>query len=267
MANIHSSSVISPKAHISDDVTIGPFCTVGEHVTIGSGCRLISHVVIDGHTTIGKNNTFYPFSAIGLLSQHLRSHITDGQLIIGDDNLFRENTTAHCGTEIDDKITKVGNKCAFLAGAHIAHDCKLGNGIVMSNNVLLAGHVHVDDNAIIGGGSAVLQFTHIGKGAMVGGMCGIAQDVIPYGIVMGGARAGLSGLNLVGLRRAGVANTVIMGLQKAYNDLFFSSEGTFADRVAKLIDNADYAQNPLVIEMVAFLKNPSKNNILQPQIG
>ena len=265
MTKIHSTSIVAPTAQIDESVEIGPFCTVGANVKIGAGCRLISHCVIDGYTTIGKNNTFFPFAAIGLVSQHLRSHIEDGQLIIGDNNLFRENTTAHCGTEIDDKITRVGNDCAFLAGAHIAHDCKLGSGIVMSNNVLLAGHVHVGDKAIIGGGSAVLQFTHIGKGAMIGGMAGIARDVIPYGLVMGRIRGGLDGLNLVGLQRAGVPKEQIFSLQKAYKILFNKEDGHFADRIAALENNIELMRNPLVQEVVAFVKNPSKNNILQPE--
>lgn len=265
MTKIHPTAIVDAKAQIADDVQIGPYCTVGPHVKMDSGCRLISHVVVDGCTTIGKRNTMYPFSAIGTLAQHKRSHALDAQLVIGDDNTFREHVTAHVGSEVDNNITTIGNRNLFLVASHIAHDCVLGDDIVMSNNATLAGHVHVEDRAIIGGLSAVLQFCRIGKGAMIGGMCGISQDVIPYGIVMGGYRAPLEGLNLVGLRRANIDNSLIFGLQKAYKDLFFDTEKNFADRIEAIANNPAYAQNPLVQDVIAFVKKPSKYNILQPK--
>ncbi len=265
MTKIHPTAIVDTKAQIADDVQIGPYCTVGPHVKMDSGCRLISHVVVDGCTTIGKRNTMYPFSAIGTLAQHKRSHALDAQLVIGDDNTFREHVTAHVGSEVDNNITIIGNRNLFLVASHIAHDCVLGDDIVMSNNATLAGHVHVEDRAIIGGLSAVLQFCRIGKGAMIGGMCGISQDVIPYGIVMGGYRAPLEGLNLVGLRRANIDNSLIFGLQKAYKDLFFDKEKNFADRIEAIANNPANAQNPLVQDVIAFVKKPSKYNILQPK--
>ncbi len=267
MTNIHPTAIVDAQANIADDVFIGPFCTVGPHVELAGGCRLISHVVIDGYTQIGERNTFYPFSAIGTLAQHKRSHAPDAKLIIGNDNIFREHVTAHVGSDVDNKITIIGDRNLFLVASHIAHDCILGNDIVMSNNATLAGHVRVEDRVIIGGLSAILQFTHIGKGAMIGGMCGIVQDVIPYGIVMGGPRSGLSGLNLVGLRRANIQASLIMGLQKAYQDLFFSSEGNFKERIQRIASSEEYQGNPLVQDVIKFVQNPSKNNILQPQIG
>ncbi|MGN1062880.1 MAG: acyl-ACP--UDP-N-acetylglucosamine O-acyltransferase, partial [Alphaproteobacteria bacterium] len=203
MVKIHSSAVIDPHAELADDVEIGPFCTVGPHVKIGAGTRLISHVTIDGYTTLGERNTVYPFAALGGLAQHKRSHAPDAVLMIGDDNVFREHVTAHVGSDVDQKITRIGSRNWFLVASHIAHDCVIGDDVVMSNNATLAGHVHVGDRAIIGGLSAVLQFTRIGKGAMIGGMCGVGRDVIPFGIQMGGVRAGLGGLNLIGLQRAG----------------------------------------------------------------
>ena len=268
MTKIHPTAIVDVKAEIADDVEIGPYCTVGPNVKMGSGCRLISHVVVDGNTTMGARNTVYPFAAIGTLAQHKRSHVTDAKLVIGDDNTFREHVTAHVGSEVDNNITIIGNRNLFLVASHIAHDCILGDDIVMSNNATLAGHVHVEDRAIIGGLSAILQFCRIGKGAMIGGMCGIGQDVIPYGIVMGGYRAPLEGLNLVGLRRAGVENKLIFGLQKAYEDLFTNHlDKNFADRVADLTNNEAYKDNPLVQDVIRFIQNPSKYNILQPRIG
>ena len=210
MIDIHPSAIVDPNAELGDDVVIGPYCTVGPHVKIGAETRLISHVVVDGYTTIGKRNLVYPFATLGLLAQHKRSNAPDAVLIIGDDNTFREHVTAHVGSEVDNKITVIGNRNLFLVASHIAHDCVLGDDLVMSNNATLAGHVHVGNKAIIGGLAAVLQFTRIGEGAMIGGMAGITRDVIPYGLVMGGGRSALSGLNLIGLQRGGVPKEEIM---------------------------------------------------------
>jgi len=266
MVHIHPSSIVDPKAELADEVDIGPFCTVGPNVKIGKGTRLISHVVVDGYTTMGERNTVYPFATLGMIAQHKRSNAPDAVLIIGDDNTFREHVTAHVGSEVDNKITTIGSRNLFLVASRIAHDCVLGNDIIMSNNATLAGHVHVDDKAIIGGLAAVLQFTHIGEGAMIGGMAGIARDVIPYGLVMGGGRSVLSGLNLVGLQRAGVAKEDILGLQSAYKTLFNKEDGRlFAERLRELEESEQFKANPFVQKIIAFVKNPSKNNILQPE--
>lgn len=264
MVKIHPSSLVDPKAELADDVEIGPFCTVGPHVKMGQGCRLISHVVVDGYTTMGARNTVYPFASIGLIAQHKRSNAPDALLVIGDDNTFREHVTAHVGSEVDNKITRIGHRNLFLVASHIAHDCVLGDDIVMSNNATLAGHVHVGNNVIIGGLSAVLQFTRIGEGAMIGGMCGIGRDVIPYGLVMSGTRAALSGLNLIGLQRMGMDKQVVFDLQKAYKFLFDKqSELTFSARIDALLANEALNGNPLVMKMIDFVQHPSKNNILQ----
>lgn len=265
MTKIHPTAIIDAKADIADDVEIGPFCTVGPNVKMDSGCKLISHVVVDGYTTMGKRNTVYPFAAIGTLAQHKRSDAPDAQLIIGDDNTFREQVTAHVGSDVDNKITTIGSRNLFLVSSHIAHDCVLGNDIIMSNNATLAGHVHVEDRAIIGGLSAVLQFCRIGKGAMIGGMCGISQDVIPYGIVAGGYSAPLEGLNLVGLRRSGIDHSLIFELQKAYKELFAKDDRKFAEKVEMLANNQAYKNNPLIQDVIAFVQKPSKYNILQPK--
>ena len=267
MTHIHPTAIVDAKACIADDVEIGPYCTVGPNVKIGKGTRLISHAVVTGYTEMGENNTVYPFAAIGTLAQHARSNAPDAKLIIGNGNTFREHVTAHVGSDVDKKITIIGNHNLFLVASHIAHDCVLGDNIIMSNNATLAGHVHVEDRAIIGGLSAVLQFVRIGKGAMIGGMCGIGQDVIPYGIVMGGVRSGLDGLNLVGLRRSGVEAKLIFNLQKAYQDLFFNKEKSFTERVEELENNPEYKDNPLVQDVLTFVKNPSKYSILQPAQG
>lgn len=259
MTKIHPSSIVDKKAELAEDVEVGPFCTIGPEVKIGAGTRLISHNVIAGDTILGKGNTLYPFASLGLPCQHKRNKATDLKLRIGDENVFREHFTAHTGSDVDQKITTIGSRNWFLVGSHVAHDCIVGNDIVMSNNAGLAGHVIVDDHAIIGAMAGVLQFTHIGEGAMIGGMVGIARDVIPYGIVM---RDGLAGLNLVGLQRAGIDKKLVMELQKAYKDLFLA-EGIFADKLAKLL--ATKTENPLIQKLIEFCQHPSKNGILQPE--
>ncbi len=265
MIDIHQTAIVDSRAELADGVVVGPFCVIGPHVKIGRDTRLMSHVVVDGYTTMGERNTVYPFAALGLLAQHKRSNAPDAVLNIGDDNTFREHVTAHVGSDVDHKITTIGNRNLFLVASHIAHDCILGDDIVMSNNATLAGHVQVGNRAIIGGLAAVLQFTHIGEGAMIGGMAGIARDVIPYGLVIGGGRSGLSGLNLIGLQRAGVDKEDIFTLQQAYKVLFNKRDTRlFAERLAEVEQNETYRNNPLVQKVVSFVKNPSKNNILQP---
>ncbi len=264
MVKIHPTALVDSHAELAEDVEIGPFCTVGPNVKIDSGTRLISHVVVDGYTTMGKRNLVYPFATLGLLAQHKRSNAPDALLVIGDDNTFREHVTAHVGSEVDHKITTIGNRNLFLVASHIAHDCVLGDDIVMSNNATLAGHVRVDNRVTIGGLSAILQFTRIGEGAMIGGMCGITRDVIPFGIVMGGPRSGLGGLNLIGLQRQGYEKDQILVLQKAYKDLFMNEDKTFSERIDQIKTDPVYQKNALVQKVIAFVENPSKNNILQP---
>ena len=259
MTKIHPSSVVDKRAELADDVEVGPFCTIGPEVKIGAGTRLISHNVIAGDTALGKGNTLYPFASLGLPCQHKRNKATDLKLRIGDENVFREHFTAHTGSDVDQKITTIGSRNWFLVGSHVAHDCVIGNDIVMSNNAGLAGHVIVGNRAIIGAMAGVLQFTHIGEGAMIGGMVGVSKDVIPFGIVR---RDGVAGLNLVGLQRAGVDKKLVMELSKAYKELFMG-EGVFSERLEKVA--TEYGDHPLISKVVTFCQNPSKNGIMQPE--
>jgi len=260
MTKIHPLSIVDPKAELAKDVEVGPFCTIGPKVKIGAGTRLISHNVIDGDTEIGSGNTLYPFACLGLPCQHKRNKATDTKLIVGNDNLFREHFTAHTGSDVDKKVTIIGSRNWFLVGSHVAHDCIVGNDVVMSNNAGLAGHVIVQDKAIIGAMAGVLQFTHIGEGAMIGGMVGVSKDVIPFGIVMHNT---LNGLNLVGLQRSGINKTLISELQQAYKILFMNQDGLFSERLANV--EKTYSKNPLVKKIITFCQNPSKNGILQPE--
>lgn len=216
---IHPTAVVSDKASIGENVKVGPFCVVGEDVSIGDGCELISHVVVSGHTTIGSNNRIFPFATVGHEPQDLKFHGESSELVIGDNNTIRESVTINPGTEGGGMLTRIGNNNLLMAYAHVAHDCIVGNEVVMANNATLAGHVIVDDGAIIGGMSAIHQFLRIGRYSMIGGMSGIVKDIPPYCLTAGGYRPGLAGLNLVGLRRRGFSNERIKVLKDIYRIL------------------------------------------------
>lgn len=212
---IHKTAIIDSNAKISKNVTIGPYSVIGPNVEIGEGTIVQSHVNITGNTSIGKNNQIYPFASIGNDPQDLKFKGEKTLLEIGDNNKIREYVTINPGTEGGGSKTKIGNNCLFMVSSHIAHDCVVGDNVILANNVPLGGHAHVDENAIIGGNSAVQQFTRVGKFAMIGGMCGVVRDVIPYGIAHGN-RSILQGLNLIGLRRKNISNKEILSLSEAY---------------------------------------------------
>lgn len=229
---IHPSAVVSDRAEIGRDVEIGPYCIVDEHVKIGSGCKLISHVVISGHTTIGSDNRIFPFASIGHEPQDLKYHGEPSEVIIGGGNTIRENVTINPGTEGGGMLTRIGDNNMLMAYSHVAHDCLLGSGIVMANAVTLAGHVEVDDGAIIGGMSAIHQFIRIGRYSMIGGMSGVVKDIPPYCLTAGGYRPGLAGLNLIGLRRHGFSRERIIMLKEIYRILLQGS-GKIDERMSE----------------------------------
>ncbi len=202
MAKIHALAIVDPHAELADDVEVGPFCTIGAKVTIGSGSKLISHVAIEGDTTIGARNTFYPFASIGLAPQDKKYAGEPTRLVIGDDNVFRESCTIHRGTAQDRGLTKLGSRILVMAYAHVAHDCRVGNDVILANAATLAGHVDVDEFAIVGGLAAVHQFSRVGAHAMIGGCACVLQDVAPYALGNGNPFT-VSGVNLEGLKRRG----------------------------------------------------------------
>ncbi len=259
--HIHSSSVVSAKAKIGAGVTVGPFCVIGDNVQIGDGTVLHSHIVLDGHTTIGRDNTIFPFASLGTRPQDLKFHGEQSVLTIGDGNMIREHVTMNPGTEGGGMKTTVGNDCLFMVGAHVAHDCIIGDNVILANNATLAGHVTVGDHAVLGGLSAVHQFVRIGAHAMVGGMSGVEYDVIPFGLVMGD-RARLAGLNLVGLERRGFAREDINALMMVFKDLFYG-DGTFAERLAHA-QNA-HTGKTLIEDMLAFARTKHNRPLCQPQ--
>ena len=216
---IHSTAIVSSKSHISKNVHIGPYCNIDKDVYLDEGCELISHVHITGKTNIGKNNKFFPFSSIGTIPQDLKYFGEKSELIIGDNNTFREGVTVNPGTKGGGMLTKIHNNCLFMVGSHIAHDCQIFSNVVMSNNVALAGHVTIHENAIIGGLTGIHQFVSIGKYSMIGGMSGVGTSIIPYGLYTG-VREKLRGLNIIGLKRKGIEKKVILKIQNNFNKIF-----------------------------------------------
>ena len=198
---IHHTAIVNKKSKISETVEIGPYCTIGPDVELGSNTKLHSHVNIAGNTKFGKNNEIFPFTSIGTEPQDLKYKGEKNSIIIGDNNKFREYVNINPGTLHGGSVTKIGNNNLLMVYCHVAHDCHIGNNIVLANNVQVGGHVSIHDNAIIGGSCAIHQFSRIGELAMVGGMTGVLSDVIPFGLSLGN-RNNLAGLNIIGLRRA-----------------------------------------------------------------
>ncbi|MGB0577236.1 MAG: acyl-ACP--UDP-N-acetylglucosamine O-acyltransferase [Alphaproteobacteria bacterium] len=261
MTEIHPTAVIEAGAELGENVTIGAFCSVGPNVALGDGCRLVSHAVVAGRTSIGANTHIYPFASIGHQPQDLKYQGEASTLEIGANNIIRENVTMNPGTEGGGMVTRVGNNCLFMVGAHVAHDGIVGNHVIFANNATIAGHVVVEDYAVLGGLCAVHQFVRIGCHAMIGGMSGVEQDVIPYGSVLGN-RARLAGLNVVGIRRRGFSRSEIADLRKAYR-LLFAEEGSMSER---LIDVSEmYKENEAVMDIVDFIRGDSSRSICQPR--
>ena len=256
---IHNSSVIDKKAKISDKVKIGPFCYVGPNVELADEVELISNVHIEGFTKIGKGTKIFPFASIGTQPQDLKYKNEKNSLSIGENNLIREYVTINPGTEGGGSKTVIGNNCLFMISSHVAHDCNVGNNVIIANNVPLGGHVTIENNVVIGGNSAVQQFTRIGEMAMIGGMTGVLHDVIPYGLSVGN-RNYLQGLNLIGLRRANFENKDILGLSEAYKEIFATKN--LSENLNKL--NGTFRENPLVKNVIEFINKDKKRSICTP---
>jgi UDP-N-acetylglucosamine acyltransferase len=256
-------SLVEPGARLGRGVTIGPFCHVGPDVELGDEVELVSHVAVAGRTRIGARSRIFPFASIGHPPQDLKYHGEPSRLEIGADCVIREGVTINPGTEGGGMVTRVGERCAFLANAHIGHDCRIGNDVILSNNVMIAGHVTIGDFASFGGGAAVIQFTRIGAHAFLGGLSGLEHDLIPYGLAFGN-RATLAGINLVGLKRRGFSRETINDLRRAYR-LLFAPEGTLAERIAEVA--RQFSGQPQVNEILAFLKEGRDRAICMPAQG
>ena len=219
---IHPTAIIAPGATLAPTVKVGPYAVIGEHVTIGAGTTVGPHAVIEGITEIGQDNQIFQFASIGAIPQDLKFHGENSTLKIGDRNKIREFVTIHLGTADGGGVTTVGNDCLFMAYSHIAHDCIIGNHVILANGATMAGHVEVDDYAILGGLSAVHQFGRIGCHVMASGGSMIAQDVAPYSIVQGD-RAKVVGLNLTGLKRRGFSAEALANIKQLYKIVFRSN--------------------------------------------
>ncbi len=255
---IHPTAIIDTSAEIAEGVTIGPYSVVGANVSIGKGCILKSHVVIEGYTKIGENNTFFPFSAIGQVTQDLKYDGEPTALEIGDHNTFRENTTIHRGTS-EETPTRIGSHNLFLAYSHVAHDCIVGNHCILSNNGTLAGHVVMEDYGIVSGLSAVHQFCRIGEHSLVGGCAKIVQDIPPYMIVDGNP-ATVRGINLIGLQRRGFSEESRQNLKKAYKKILLNKKNNLAEAIESFEDS-EAAQDPCVKHLIEFIRDSERGII------
>ena len=255
---IDKTAIIDKNSKVHSSVKIGPYTVIGPNVEIGENSEIHSHVSITGNTKIGKGNKIYPFVSIND-PQDLKYNGEETSLFIGDNNKIREYVTINPGTIVGGGKTVIGNNCLFMISSHIAHDCHVGNNVIIANNVPLGGHVIIEDNVVIGGNSAVQQFTRIGKMAMIGGMTGVLHDVIPYGLSTGN-RNSLQGLNLIGLRRAKFENKDILGLSEAYKEIFATKN--IIENISKL--NGSFQENPLVKNVIDFITKDKKRSICTP---
>lgn len=259
-ATIHPSAVIEDGAKIGDDCEIGPFCIVGAGVTLGPRVTLKSHVVVTGDTEVGSDTTIYSFAVIGEVPQDKKYQGETSRLIIGERNRIREHVTMNGGTEGGGGITRVGNDGLFMAGCHIAHDAQIGDRVIVVNNAAVAGHCILEDDVIVGGLSGLHQFVRIGRGAIIGALTMVTNDVIPYGLVQA-PRGELDGLNLVGLKRRGVSREDITALRAAFQ-MLAQGEGTFKDRAERLRAETD---SDYVREISDFVLGESDRSFLTPK--
>jgi UDP-N-acetylglucosamine acyltransferase len=262
MSTIHPTAIIADGAQIVEGCQIGPYCVIGEHVSLHQGVTLKSHVAIDGYTEVGEGSTIYPFASLGHPPQDLKFKGEKTTLTIGKKNTIREHVTMNPGTGDGGSKTIVGDGGLFMVGSHIAHDCKIGNHVILANNATLAGHVELGDHAIVGGLAAIHQFVRIGHHAMIGGMSGVEHDVIPYGSVMG-ERANLSGLNLIGLKRRGFSRDEIHALRNAYKALFHGDE-TLDARSQRV--KSEFADSTQAMELIAFIESAGSRSLCVPKM-
>ena len=256
---IHPSAVVETGAKIANDVMIGPFSFIGAEVVLHSGVKIKSHVVVTGNTEIGHETVVYPFAVIGEIPQDLKFNGEQTSLKIGKNNQIRENVTINVGTAGGGGITLIGNNCLFMTGSHVAHDANIGDNVIIANSGAVAGHCVIEDDVIIGGLSGIHQFVRVGRGAIIGAVTMVTNDVIPFGLVQG-PRGSLDGINLVGLKRKGVERSDITALRAAFHTLA-QGEGTFQERARKLKEeaNSDY-----VDAITDFILGGSDRSFLTP---
>ena len=262
MAKIHPTAVVEDGAQIAGSAEIGPFCWVSSRAKIGENVKLLARVSVMGNTTIGEGTVVFPGACLGGGPQdHGNEFKEEARLIIGKNNIIRENVTMQCGTPKEHFTTTVGDNGMFMVNSHVAHDCVVGNNVIMTNNAVIGGHVRLGDGVIIGGNSAVHQFCRIGRKAMIGGMSGVARDVIPFGMVTGD-RGKLRGLNVIGLKRSGIDESAVKAVTRAYMFLFKGKNGTFEERLAEAREK--YKDNKMIMEQIRFIDEAleSRRNLM-----
>ena len=257
---IHHTAIVDKKSKIFSNVEIGPYCVIGPNVEIASDTKLHSHISITGNTKIGRNNEIFPHVSIGTDPQDLKYKGEKNSIIIGENNKLREYVNINPGTSQGGTVTKLGDNNLLMVYCHVAHDCNLGNNIVLANNVQVGGHVTIEDNAIVGGSCAIHQFSRIGQLAMIGGMTGVLSDVIPFGLSLGN-RNSLVGLNLIGLRRAKILNEEIKLLQKFYDSVFFDQN--FRANIQNI--DEELKKNKYVKKIIDFIETDKRRPISLPE--
>ena len=262
MGDIHPTAIVEPGAEISDGAKIGAYCVVSSGVRLGDGVRLHSHVVVGGLTSIATGTEIFPFASIGLAPQDRKYRGEPNRLEIGENCVIREHVTINPGTEGGGSVTRVGDNCLLLVGAHVAHDCRLGNHVTLVNQATLGGHCQVDDYAILGGLSAVHQYVRVGESAFVGGMSGVENDIVPFASAIGN-RAVLGGLNIVGLTRRGFSREVIHRLRRAYR-MLFGRDRTLMERLAEVEEVFSDDEN--ILKMTAFIRAGGDRAICTPRV-
>jgi UDP-N-acetylglucosamine acyltransferase len=263
MSKIDPTARVEDGAIIGGGTEIGPYCIVGPNAVIGTNCRLMSHVQIMGHTTLGNDNVISPFAVLGGAPQDLGYRGEPHRLVIGSGNTIREGVTMNIGTTKGGGLTTVGDGGFFMNNAHVGHDCVVGNNVIFATSATLGGHVEIADGVYIGGLSAVHQFTRIGHAVMVGGVCGVRSDIIPYGLV-NGQYAALEGLNIIGMKRRKFTRERLAAVRGFYQKLFHGP-GVFADRLAAVQSMA--GDDPAIAEILAFIGGGRHRALCLPESG
>ncbi len=258
--SVHPTSVVEDGATIGRNVEIGPFCCIGKDVVVGDNVRLISHVTVSARTTIGAGTIIYPFAALGGTPQHVGYKGEDTKLEIGESSIIREHVTMNIGTEAGGGVTRLGKNGFYMIGAHIAHDCQIGDNATFANNATLAGHVSLGRDVFLGGLCAIHQYSRIGDFAFVGGCAAVAGDVIPYASAAGN-HAKLVGLNVIGMKRRGLPRATIHALRAAYRAIFFGDD-TLKQRVEAVAN--DYSEYPEVMQIVSFIQENASRSLMSP---
>ena len=259
---IHPTAIIAPEARLGKGVRIGPWCSIGPDVEVGDGVEMVANVIVDGHTRLGENLRYYPFTTVGLAPQDLKYNGEPTRCEIGARTVVREHVTIHRGTATGSGLTRVGSDCLIMANAHVAHDCTLGDRVIIVNNVVMGGHVSIADDARVMGSAAIHQFVRIGRAALVGGVAGVEADVIPYGSVLGN-RARLVGLHWIWLRRHGVKLEERHRMRQAFR-LLYPRDGqgdVFAARLEQV--KAQFSDDPRIAEILSFIDAPSRRGLVR----